>query len=33
MVRDQVSNVKNKSGMKYEMMKKVDFVHILDRGL
>jgi hypothetical protein len=33
MVRDQVSNVQNKSEIKYEMMKKVGFVHFVDRGL
>jgi len=33
MVRDQVSNLQNKSEIKYEMMKKVDFVHFVDRRL
>jgi len=33
MARDQVSNVQNKSEIKYEMTKKVDFVHFVDRGL
>jgi len=32
LVTDQVSNVHNKSEIKYEMMKKVDFVRFV-RGL
>jgi hypothetical protein len=33
MVRDQVSNVQNKSKIKYEKTKKVDSVHFVDRRL